>query len=105
MTEHTPTPWKVKVSRVNHLGYGQVEFNPPVVASDEEGMFVKVADGRFIERACNSHDELVEALGNLRKLYEDYHFRVTGGFSATMYGSDIVLAARAALAKAIKEQP
>lgn len=59
-TKHTPTPYKTK-----HLGGGTVGL--ALVNADYEinglklGCIYASKDAEFIVRACNSHDELVEA--------------------------------------------
>lgn len=81
-TKHTPTPW-VLPEGYDTVGLicGEIpirasgdEYTAPTVAivKAKEGRRVLsnniVADAAFIVRACNAHDDLVEALVQVREL-------------------------------------
>lgn len=71
-TEHTPTPWEDVIKEDK---YGQELLI--VHGTDDEysevicGAFSNPANAAFIVKACNLHDELVEALKDLLELHED----------------------------------
>ena len=67
MTDRTPGPWKVDTDGFNHYGL------PRVLGSDGcivAGVMQTQANAEFIVRACNAHDQLLEALRGLMDIAE-----------------------------------
>ena len=96
--EHTALKWEVRtMSPVRKDAKGMIcvmAVNSPInatlaaIGTDEQAK----ANAEFIVRAVNSHDELVDALGNMIS-YLDFNDR----------GTDVSESAREAIAKATKE--
>lgn len=101
MSKHTPGPWKTERGTV-HSGtiatvYGDGEWWE--IWSKSAGGLAE-ANARFIVQACNSHDELLEALAAMLDCYEGVYDMA----GPTRHQSDEATRAeglaRAALAKA-----
>ena len=95
--KHTPGPWEAERG-TTHSGtiatlYGDGEWWE--IWSKNAGGLAE-ANARFIVQACNSHDELVEALAELVRLKDD-----DSGWGSTLTVREKAWdAARSALAKA-----
>ena len=92
MSKHTPVPWRAVPTSVKGSGTSLMdvvsdgaEFSPSHVASE-----ILPEDAEFIVRACNAHDELLEAL----EICQNY---LGGPWTAP---EDVIERARAAIAKA-----
>lgn len=88
--KHTPGPYSY---RPNGIGYFNIMADGMIVAAS----VALETDAAFIVRACNSHDELVEALESLVRQQEDV-------FKGGSVNADLK-PAYAALAKAEGGQP
>ena len=66
---HTPTPWTIEEVDQHILGYKQWELKGPnnIIAT----VALHKPDAEFIVRACNAHEDLVEACKRLLKFNED----------------------------------
>lgn len=62
MSKHTPIPWSVDHNCTSFI----IDADGVTVAQVEDD-----ADAEFIVRACNSHDDLLEALKELVKLDDE----------------------------------
>lgn len=100
MSKRTPGPWRVDRNRtIRTVADGSSNLvaevhNCPYDTPTSD------ANARFIVRACNSHDELVEALAELVRLKDD-----DSGWGSTLTVREKAWdAARAALAKARGEE-
>jgi len=65
MTKHTPTPWKTEQGyhgcyRIVRIGADKNEGDITDTCMDD--VYISEPDAAFIVRACNCHDELVDAL-------------------------------------------
>ncbi len=80
MIEHTPTPWTIEpptqddldhdIYGMRIIGGGDPEIFRHVVARVEKYTGTSEADGAFILRACNSHDELIAKLKLMTAIVE-----------------------------------
>ena len=68
MTQHTPTPWRVRRRSPDDAGFVEADkidpkmaYNIEILGDDEMGYPTKAADVDFIVLACNSHDALLAA--------------------------------------------
>ena len=86
--EHTATPWRSDVDNIYSGGY----YIAKIVHGGTDKA-IKV-DAEFVVRACNAHDELLEALKGLIALLED-----DGSYSAHEYEQEMLIAEHA-IAKA-----
>lgn len=103
MTKHTPTPWfheyEDHYSIITVVGLpkeGEKGFEPFLPADKVICHEVSKANAAFIVRACNSYDDLVNAMTE--------YFKVDGGSGSECYSATRYLEARKkcfeALAKA-----
>jgi len=75
MTKRTPSPWTLESGRA--VGsviaeVGDYSITAPDDVHDWSNNFVEQADAEFIVRACNAHDELLEACKLLLSGADDY---------------------------------
>jgi len=90
MSDHSKTPWAFET---------QTSFSHIVHGPNSESVcdVIDVCDAEFIVRACNAHDELVEAFDALVSQIAKNDFRDSHGHDAKMLKAFID--AQAALAK------
>ena len=91
-TNHTPLPWA--------YGNGAVwaDCNGEGNSPKEVASYVEEADGEFIVRACNNHEELLAALDSMIEIASRY--APTGLDLGGPYNSDEITKARALVARA-----
>ncbi len=74
-TEHTPTPWAVCLNPPNPQWFAEITIYDIAgdrrVADVASLMAPSKANAEFIVRACNAHDQLVEAMA-LIKAFNSY---------------------------------
>ena len=88
-TQHTPGPWKVTKNphtRLVFLNAGNRDY--PLFKDDADGLDTTNADwsnAEFIVRACNAHDDLLEALEALMRAEgltdDDYYETIDGAMA------------------------
>ena len=67
-TTHTPTPYYLTKTK-EHIVIQSSKINEDnFVCYMQEPIKQDLINAKFIVKACNSHDELVEALKNIQKL-------------------------------------
>lgn len=92
--KHTPTPWHTQ--RGSIVGNGEqvaiVGNEGQVLISDRN-----IADAAFIVRACNTHDELADAISDYKNAKEAYNARDCSNrlFDAMCFAYDRMIAALA----------
>ena len=78
MTEHTKLPWKMIDLKTEY-------DNRVVMLTEDDAILVarspRIADAVFIVRACNSHDELLEAC---EKLIQMIDYAVDAGMNGSI---------------------
>lgn len=105
MTAHTPTPWvrdprsgrTTMVYSDDATGSAIADCAPSMVHRSQAEC---EANAAFIVRACNAHDELVEALSALLSLHGTPHQDEWLNPQAFKFAQDVTDKARAALSKA-----
>ena len=108
MNKHTPTPWASKSANTHHK---TAYITAPDESSGGNWIIANVLhgddDARFIVTACNSHDELLEALNRLTiaageaDALQHAGLKVPPKVWSEIYDANIK--ARAAIANATKE--
>lgn len=106
-TAHTALPWTTNVTKTDgaithwHITGAKHGSVYPIcnhTIEQEPTGAEQLENAAFIVRACNAHDDLVKALGQIAKLYEDRANATTIELAGLMYDSRCI--ARAALTKA-----
>ena len=66
---HTPTPWHIETKKIHFADI--YSLSGVWVAHCESAVADSVKDAAFIVRACNAHDDLVEALEMLMQTCQE----------------------------------
>jgi len=91
---HTPTPWKAEENRVFQIKHPT--FRIAICTSNSADYLEEKANAEFIVRACNNHDELLEALKESQiALYDAMH----AGHLSRSYGGKVMDKIEQAIAK------
>ena len=90
---NTKTPWEAKINAVG-TRHGVGPVNGRFVATMVDGSLQSIENAAFIVRACNAHDDLVEAIEHAQA------YIMANRGSVSTKPTEIAEKIRAALAKA-----
>lgn len=101
-TAHTATPWQVNDNDSFQIcdADGEVRGCAPIAFMHSAPRAEKIANAKFIVRACNAHDDLVKALQAARDALRDCHPAMRHFPETTLNHANAIAAVSAALAKA-----